>query len=471
MSYHSNWKQRLYRNAPFLVKNTLATLYGYQQRRARFGHVFNTTLELLEKSQFAGAEQTGEQEKQCLSAFQEDAATHTTFYRDREVYRAGTANAFEALPILTKPTVQSHMKDLYRDGYEKADFQWGHTSGTTGRALVFPISSDCFQKEYAFRALHYGWGGVNFTGRERVAFCSGHPVAFEDRARPPFWVHDWANQWLLLSSYHLTPKNLPAYVRKLESYQPVMIGGYPSSLYLLALAVRKHRARGINVRAIFTASETLYDFQRQAMTDAFGTTVFNWYGNSEFCGHITECDQGSLHIRHEHSYLEVLDEQDRPCAPGESGRVVATGFANRLFPLIRYDIGDRITLSRATECPCGRTGRLVDRIEGRREDYIATPDGRLVGRLDHLFKDTVNVIEAQILQSEIEQVVFRIVKRPEYGPNDEEEITRMARLRLGSSIKIEFEHVDRIERTAGGKFRFIVSELNQEELLRELVES
>jgi len=453
------------------VKNSLASFYGYRQRRARFGKTFETTFASLKNSQYADPDQASAEEQRNLSAFQKDAAEHTRYYRERSEYRTATESGHSTLPILTKSTVREHMKDFYRDGYEVENFQWGHTSGTTGRALVFPISSDCFQKEYAFRALHYGWGGIDFTGRERIAFCSGHPVAFEDRTRPPFWVHDYANQWLLLSSYHLTAQNLPAYVRKLESYQPVMIGGYPSSLYLLALAVRKHGRRKINLRSVFTASETLYDFQREAMMEAFGTTVFNWYGNSEFCGHMTQCDRGSLHIRHEHSYLEILDDQDRPCGPGESGRIVASGFANRLFPLIRYDIGDQVTLSKVTGCPCGRTGKLVERIDGRKEDYIATRDGRLVGRLDHLFKDTVNVVEAQILQSEIERVVFRIVKTPDYGPNDEEEIVRMARLRLGSSIQIEFEYVDRIERTAGGKYRFIVSELNQEELLRELVES
>ena len=81
------------------------------------------------------------------------------------------------------------------------------------------------------------------------------------------------------------------------------------------------------------------------------------------------------------------------------------------------------------------------------------------------------MIEAQIVQSEIERVLFRIVKRPQYGPNDENEIVRTARLRLGSSIQIEFEYVDQIERTSGGKFRFIVSQLDQKALLRDLMYS
>ena len=471
MSYHTRWKHRLFVGAPYFLKNSLASLYGYQQRRARFGTVFDETLEFLKKSQYAGQDHDGTAALRRAEQFMEDAATHTPYYRERPEYRSNAGVSFHSLPILSKSTVQEHLGKFHRDHYESEKFQWGHTSGTTGRSLVFPIGADCFQKEYAFRALHYSWGGIDFVARERVAFCSGHPVVFENRTRPPFWVHDWANRWLLLSSYHLTQKNLPEYVRKLEAYQPAMIAGYPSSLYLLALAFRKHARRGINVKSVFTASETLYDYQRQAMMEAFDAPTFNWYGNSEFCGHITECDRGALHVRDEHSYMEILNSQDRPCAAGETGRIVATGFGNRLFPLIRYDVGDQVTLSTATECPCGRTGQLVERIAGREEDYIATPDGRLVGRLDHLFKDAASVIEAQIVQSEIERVLFRIVKRPQYGPNDENEIVRTARLRLGSSIQIEFEYVDQIERTSGGKFRFIVSQLDQKALLRDLMYS
>jgi phenylacetate-CoA ligase len=250
-----------------------------------------------------------------------------------------------------------------------------------------------------------------------------------------------------------------------------MLCGYPSSLYLLALGYRKHGTGALNLRSAFSMSESLFDWQRSAIEDAFGVKVFNWYGNSEMCGHITECEHGTLHGRHEHSLIEVLDTEGHPCGPGETGRLVATGFHNRLFPLIRYDVGDEVTLSEATSCPCGRTGLLVRRIEGRNEDYIATPDGRLVGRLDHVFKDTVNVQEAQIVQREIDEVIFRIVKRPEYTTNDEQEVIRQGTLRLGSSIRIRVDYVDQIDRSASGKFRFIVSEIDQRALLKNLAET
>ncbi len=465
MSYHSSLKQKVYYALPYPFKVAMATAYGMQQRRARHDRVFAETRASLERSQRWTPEEIAAEQTRTLDTFLADAVAHTPYYRE-----CAYSSIAEA-PVLQKAVVQDRLEEFYRDGFRNEPFQWGHTSGTSGRALVFPISANCFQREYAFRSLHYSWGGVDFAGRDKLCFCSGHPVAHANRQRPPFWSQDVANNWLLLSSYHLTAANLPEYIRKLEAYQPVMLGGYPSSLYLLALAYKKYGTGKLKLRSVFTASETLFDHQREAMEEAFGAKVFNWYGNSEMCGHITQCEEGRLHVRHEHSYLEVLNEQDQPCGPGETGRVVATGFHNRLFPLIRYEVGDTVTLSKETECPCGRTGQLVTRIDGRNEDYVATPDGRLVGRLDHLFKDSLQVMEAQIVQQVVDAVTFRIVKRPDFGSNDEQAILREARLRLGSDIQLNFEYVEEIERTANGKFRFIVSELGPSSLLRDLTQS
>jgi phenylacetate-CoA ligase len=108
---------------------------------------------------------------------------------------------------------------------------------------------------------------------------------------------------------------------------------------------------------------------------------------------------------------------------------------------------------------------LIERIEGRIEDFVHTPDGRLVGRLDHVFKDVQHVREAQIVQTELDELVLRIVRTNGFGPKDERIMINEARMRLGDSMRIRFEFTDAIERTAAGKFRFIVSQLpsNQRE--------
>jgi phenylacetate-CoA ligase len=390
----------------------------------------------------------------------------TPFYRDRpgtpELARSGK---LEDLPLLSKAEVRSNRNAFLNAAEAGRPQRVVHTSGTTGQALVFPVSQRCFQREYAFRELHYRWGGVSQVSRDRFAFCAGHPVAPPAQTRPPFWTHDRANGHLYFSSYHLAAANLGAYVRELERFDPVLLAGYPSSLYVLALAhLRLGRGR-VRPRCVYTFSETLLSFQRSAIEQSFGCKVFNWYGNTEMSANIVECEKGELHLKYEHSFVEVLDDDNRPCGPGQTGRLVCTAFGNPAFPLIRYDIGDTVRLSGRAQSLCGRGGLLVDEVLGRAEDYILTPDGRLAGRLDHLFKDSINVLEAQIVQTTVEEVVLRIARGADFSERDEQSILAEARVRLGPAVRIRFDYVERIPRSVGGKFRFIVSTLNQEEAL------
>ena len=149
---------------------------------------------------------------------------------------------------------------------------------------------------------------------------------------------------------------------------------------------------------------------------------------------------------------------------------MCTGFSNDAFPLIRYDVGDVVTISPNQVSKCGRGGLLIQDLLGRVEDYVFTPDGRFVGRLDHLFKDCVNVVEAQLYQENMDELVCRIVKTEDYTIADELSILDQARLRLGSAIDIKFEYLDQIPRMRNEKFRFVVSTINQSKMFDELVE-
>jgi len=466
MAYGSSLHKWIYDRAPTSVRTLIASAYGVQQRRRRFGAAFGRHCELLSRSQYWDTEQLTVFQQERLRAFLREALPHTPYYAERAPYvEAARSGSLDGVPRLAKRTVRDATSAFVSRRAPDLRPQTVHTSGTTGQSLIFPVSGDCFQREYAFREIHYGWGGLSLLDRQRFAFCGGHPVASPEQRKPPFWVRDIASDPLFMSSYHLTPDNLPAYVRALEAFQPVMIGGYPSSVYLLALAYRRHGQAALAPRAVYTYAETLLDFQVEAIEQAFGCRVFNWYGNTEMCANIVACEAGSLHMKLEHSFVEVLSNDDRPCAGGETGRLVCTGFGNPAFPLVRYDIGDTVELATQSHCECERGGVLVSRVSGRREDYVVTPDGRLVGRLDHIFKDSRNVIEAQVVQERVEDVVLRIVADAAYGPEDEAALLREARLRLGPAVGIEVERVDAIARGRNGKFRFIVSKLDQEQAL------
>lgn len=466
MSYGGKSIKNLYYALPPAAKNFIASVYGLRLRRERYNRDFVENLNFLRESQFWTNAELLEFQQKRVKQFLADVLPNTPFYRKN--YSRLFDAPLSDLPILTKDILRARQEDFRHDSLAKMPHKFAHTSGTTGAALVFPLEIQHVRRETAFRALHYEWGGVSLDGREKVAFCAGHPVAFPDQKNPPFWVHDAANNWLYFSSYHLTERNLPFYVRRLEKFQPAMLGGYPSSLYLLALSYKKFGKRDLKIKSVFVSSETLLDFQRAAIETAFGAKIFNYYGTSEMCVHAAECEKGEIHLKLEHSAVEILNDKNQPSASGETGRIVTTSFNNRAFPLVRYDLGDTVKISVNQQSKCGRGGLILDEITGRIEDYIVTPDKRIVGRLDHLFKNSRRVREAQIYQESPAEIVLRIVKTDDFDGGDEREILAEARGRLGSEIKIRFEYVAQIERTAGGKFRFVVSNVNQAEILRSL---
>jgi phenylacetate-CoA ligase len=138
-------------------------------------------------------------------------------------------------------------------------------------------------------------------------------------------------------------------------------------------------------------------------------------------------------------------------------------------PLIRYDVGDTVVVSKDQSCRCGSNGLLLDEISGRKEDYILTRDRRLVGRLDHLFKNARNVRLAQICQKDLGSITIRIVPELGFSNHDEDEIREEARLRLGSSMEVKFEMVSHIPRTKSGKFPFVISEISDKQVFGECV--
>ena len=100
-------------------------------------------------------------------------------------------------------------------------------------------------------------------------------------------------------------------------------------------------------------------------------------------------------------------------------------------------------------------------MDGRDDDYVTTPDGRLVGRLDHIFKDMRDVTEAQILQDNRNEIEVLIVPKPEYDNRSEQRLVRQVRVRLGDEIIVKIRQVREIAREKNGKFRAVKSSLLQ----------
>jgi phenylacetate-CoA ligase len=308
------------------------------------------------------------------------------------------------------------------------------------------------------------WNGLDRS--DRWAIFGGQLVVPSERTRPPFWVWNAGLRQLYCSSYHLAPGNVRAYVDALVRHRVRYVFGYASSLHSLA---RLAAEQGIPLPAMQVAianAEPIYGHQREEISAAFRCPVRETYGMAEMVFAASECAEGRLHAWPDVGVAEVLhDQDDSAAAPGESGRLVATGLVNREMPLIRYDVGDRVRFaseSRSCACACGRRLPILEQIEGRSDDVVVTPDGRRVGRFDPVFKADFAIREAQIVQEAPDRLVVRVVPAPGWLPEHAAELRRRVEMRVGGSMTVAVESVDGIPRTKAGKFRAVVRRFRED---------
>jgi phenylacetate-CoA ligase len=167
---------------------------------------------------------------------------------------------------------------------------------------------------------------------------------------------------------------LPELVEQLHRHAPTVLATYPSAALLLAEEARAGRLR-LSLAEVWTGGESLSAAMRAEIEAAFGCPAANSYGASEFLAIAVPCRLGVLHLNADWVMLEPVDERGRAVPAGVCGTTTwLTNLANHVQPLIRYDIGDRVTLH-AQPCACGSPLPALD-VLGRTDDMLCLLDAR-----------------------------------------------------------------------------------------------
>jgi phenylacetate-CoA ligase len=459
--------KRLYDLTPAFVQDALVSAFSARLEKQRYGGRFPEFRALLEESQWWDREKMGAWQDERLRAVVRHAYEHVPYYRelfDRHGIKADKFRGREDLhriPILTRETIKSRIEDLKsrRPGDVLTD---GHTSGTTGSPLSVFYSSDMVTMNYAVMDRQYRWAGARLERNgDRAAVVRGNVIVPLSQKKPPFWRHNRSLNQLLMSSFHLTPDNLTCYYQALREFQPKVIDGYPSSLYVLA-KVLLNRGERLPLTAAITSSETLYDFQREAIEEAFQCRVFDYYAAAERVVFADECDhhQGH-HLCEEYGITEILGEDGEPLPPGQEGLLVGTSLHNIGMPMLRYRTTDRTAL-KTHVCSCGRPLPLMEDVTTKAEDLLRLRDGRLIppSVLTHPFKPLDCIEASQLVQTDLDRLVVRLIPRPDYGEQHAKHLVRELKARLGEDMRIDIEQVDSLERTSRGKFKWVISQVD-----------
>jgi phenylacetate-CoA ligase len=444
----------LYGRSPIWVQNLMLSAYGLHLRRLRFGATGRETLARLRESQWLAAGEVEVMQGALLREVVASAARDVPFHRQRGLRPLGTRPFEDIRDVapMAKSEVQAAGRDCISDRYRGRRLNEVHTGGTTGKPLAIFCDSPTLQRNYAFFARFKEQAGIGAGAR--IATFAGRTLV-PPHASAPYWRHNRAARTLLLSSYHIGEHSTGAYVNALAAFQPSLIDSYPSSIEPIARYMLAQGVTSVRPTAVITSSETLYPEVRALIERAFGCPVFDHYGGAEMAALVTQCEAGTYHVVPEFGLVEVLRD-GRPVEPGERGEIVATGFINPVMPLIRYATGDSAIMGDG-RCACGRSSQTLERIEGRMDDVVVTPEGNLVGRLDPIFKAVSSLQETRIVQDAVDHVRVDMVVAGGASPSLERDLEAQLRARLGPTMRIDIARVPAIERTARGKLRTTVN--------------
>ncbi len=399
------------------------------------------------------------QKRKDILAF---AFEHTTFYR--EFYEAQgitledlkKPDTFSRLPIVTKKEIRSRFDDLIADTAHPAYYYRATTGGSTGTPISVLHDRRPPLETAAWRMMRW-W---NIEPSDDMAFI------YRLRRKFPYSVLNdimwWPTKRISLDASLMTDASMRDFLRRYESLKPAVLQGYTGAVYEFALFVRDNNLTITPPAAVWVTSAPLSEGQRSIMQTVFGAPVYDQYGTCEVMWLAAECkERNGLHINHDLRYIEFVDEEGKPVPDGEWGRILITDLENKVFPLIRYEIGDmgrRLTRT----CPCGVTLPLMDKVRGRITDVVRLPNGTIISGefLTTIFDDHPEAVAAfQIHQKVDLSITLKCV--PGIDPNAKEIIGKAHRnlqIKVGDAVPVTLELVDQIPHDRG-KTRFIISEV------------
>ncbi|MGN7822621.1 phenylacetate--CoA ligase family protein [Chitinophaga sp. 22536] len=324
------------------------------------------------------------QSKAAIRAFQEKEVMRllgylrefSPFYRswfkqhDIHPEKVRSLEDFSLIPPVTKQELQErNWEFLCVDKSHIAEYTT--TSGTLGRPVIIALTEKDLQR------LSYN---------EYISFCCADGT--DSDIFQLMLTLD--RQFMAGMAYYNGIRKLGAGVLRvgpgvpsmqwenIQRIKPTTIVGVPSFIVKLIAYAKEHHINinETSVRKAVCIGENIRntDFSLNVLgkkiTEQWNIRLYSTYASTEMQTAFTECKAGKGGHHHpELLYVELLDENNQPVAPGQEGEVTITTLGVEGMPLLRYKTGDICQYHEET-CSCGRHTLRLSPVIGRKKQMI-----------------------------------------------------------------------------------------------------
>ena len=419
----------------------------------------------LEKTQWLSPTQLEDLQQKKLHALLVHAYENVSYYRKmfEEIKLKPddikSIDDLSKLPFLTKEIIRKNFPDnITPNNYNKNQLIKFYSGGTTAEPLISCKDKDAIS--WGLGATYRGWSWSGYGLGDRYAMLWRSPDTIEEYSKFYKRIENFIRRNMFLPSFDMSKETLFRHVRQLRKYKPKVMRASPSAAYILAKFMKYEGIDDIKPNAILTTSDKLYDFQREAIESQFGREIFDGYGSNEIRSIAFECEEhNGYHISAENVIIEFIKNGEQ-VAPGEFGEIVITDLNNYAMPFIRYKIGDVGTPS-DEHCSCGRGLPLMKSIEGRLNNFVITPEDKLLPSsfFVDLFGNIEFIKQFRVIQETKENIIIKIAS--ESKPNEKETANLVEHVRKNiGDIKMVIDYVDSIPPTKTGKLQLVVSKVS-----------
>ncbi len=436
------------------------------------GQIVLSLLYQMEQTQWWSAEDIRDHQFQQLTALISHAWDKVPFHWSR-LEQMGLKPPFDDLqqrwsdiPILTRRDIQEQDKSLYCEALPTghgAVFDI-HTSGSTGKPIRALRSQLALWFWSAFTLRDHLWHRRNLRGKLAVVRDSTPGVApYPKGSRFKYWGS--SRQTFDTGTCVTLNINCSAAEQAewLARENPDYFLSHPTNIMRVANHCIENKIRVSNLKQINTLSEILRPEVRDLCRAAWDVEVTDNYTSREIGYMALQCPEHEhYHVQAEGVYLEIVDEEGKPCKVGEIGRILVTHIHNFAMPFIRYEVGDFAEVG--APCACGRGLPVLKKILGREQNMLTKANGEKVwtllseGAIRKLLK-IAPILEYQFVQKSRTGLEARFIVGRDLTKAENAAVRVWLAEKFGPEFDFDLVFPEQLQRSKSGKLQDFLSEV------------